>query len=104
MNGEGGEDVFGLRHEGEAAADPFMRRKIGDVVAAQGDAAPEHRHDTGDGLHEGGLARAIGAQHHDQFARLYRKVDAAHDRQVAFITGNQAARRQGGGAHAAMPR
>ena len=31
--------------------------------------AAENRHDPRDRLDEGGLARAIGPQHHDQFAR-----------------------------------
>ena len=63
----------------------------GDVLAAKITRPAKTRHDPGNGLDEGGLARAIGAQHHDEFARLHREVDAAHDGQVALIAGHEAA-------------
>ena len=75
----------------------------GDVGAGEADAAGMDRDEAGDGLDEGRLAGAVRAEEDDDLAGRHGEVDAAHDRQVALVAGDERVGREGGG-HAAAPR
>ena len=100
---QGGEDVLGLRHEGEAVADLLVRRRGGDLGAGEAHGAGMDRDEAGDGLDERRLAGAVRAEEGDELAGRDGEVDAAHDRQVALVAGDERVGREGGG-HAASPR
>ena len=64
------------------------------VISApcEADRAGMHRDEAGDRLDEGRLAGAVRAEQHDELARGDDEVDAAHDRQVALVAGDERAR------------
>ena len=100
---EGGEDVLGLRDEGEAVADLLVGGGLGDVGAGEVDAAGMDRDEAGDGLDEGRLAGAVRADEDEELAGRDGEVDGADDREVALVAGGEGVGGERGG-HAAAPR
>ena len=57
--------------------------------------AAAHRHQAGDGLDQGGLAGAVGAQHGDDLAARHLQLDATQNVHFGRVAGHQALDRQG---------
>ena len=75
----------------------------GDVGAGEADAAGVDRDEAGDGLDEGRLAGAVRAEEDEELAGRDGEVDAADDREVALVAGDEGVGGERGG-HAAAPR
>jgi len=104
-HGELGEDVLGLRHEGQAFADEAMGGAAGDVAALEPDGSGGNRHQPRHGLDQGRLAGAVGSEQSDDLAGLDAKRGLANDRQIGLVARDQAVDGERGSAgHAAPPR
>jgi hypothetical protein len=102
---EVGEDVLRLRHEGQPLEDHAVRGHAGDVPALQQDLAGADRHEPGHGLHEGGLARAVGPEDGEDLALIDPQRRPAHDRQARVVSGFEVTHLQRrAGRHADSPR
>ena len=86
LNGHGGGGA--LQRILEHAPDELTAlvvRQAGDVLPVQLDGATIHRKGSGDGVEEGGLARAVGAENGDEIA--LRKVQAQVGQSLLFVDG-----------------
>ena len=72
-----GEDAAPFRHQRDPGLHDLVRRQREQVLSVEGDARARLRMDQpGDGLEQGRLAGAVGAEHHDDLARLHVEIDA----------------------------
>ena len=69
--------LVALRHIGGGAG-KALRRPVRDIFAAQKN-LPGNRREPAQGLQQRGLARAVGAEQEQDFARLQFEIDAVHD-------------------------
>jgi hypothetical protein len=76
-HGEVREDRAALGHERHAAGDHVLGRELRDVVARVLDRAGGEGQEAHDALQRRRLARAVGADHRDDLARLHVERDAA---------------------------
>ncbi len=84
-DGEAGEDLAALRHVADAAADPLVRRLVGDVVAVEQHPARAHRHHAHQALQQRRLADAVAAEHDRDLADPRLERDAAQDVRAAVV-------------------
>ena len=103
VNAQRREDVLGLRHEGETVPHLLVRGRGGCLGAGEADLPGMHRHEAGDRLDEGRLAGAVRPEQRHELAGGDGEVDAAHDRQVALVAGDERDRLERRG-HAGSPR
>ena len=79
VDGEGGEDVVDLGDVGHAGLDHAVRREVGYVAPQQLDAPAADGEEAKDGLEEGGLAGAVGADDGHDLGLVEDEGDAVED-------------------------
>jgi hypothetical protein len=91
LDGKIGEDAAVLRHQGQARLDDVVRGHVGEIDVAQPDPGARHVGDhAAQRLEAGGLARAVGAQHHHDLARCHAKRHPVEGEVLAVADGEVA--------------
>ena len=95
LDAERREQAPPLRHQGDAEPHDLGRRQAADRPAVEHDAAGLCRQEAGDGLEEGRLAGAVGADDGERLARVELEVDAVEGLEVAVEGGEPMGLKQG---------
>ena len=80
---QGREHALPAGHHGDAEPGDLVGRRAGDVAPVEDDRAVGRRHDAGDGLEQGRLAGAVGAEQGHDLALAHLEVDAEEHLDVA---------------------